>query len=243
MVFTRHLRLALAGTALLLSFVGRAESASTFLFTECIDSCVITSGCRTNECMCREARGFLLDSVVACMFFNCKTDLRNFEDAFLDPVEQVCEDNNRKIPSSKIDKAESLANSYISKLPALTTAQTSAVATSTPKPTTALIPTSSAKQAESSATEESSSSETSAVDRGDELESTSATETITSPAQVAATPSATETSAAASESHTPQSGNSNTNPFASPSSAAWRTQASLSLLGLPLALVMFALRW
>ncbi|KAK4131969.1 hypothetical protein BT67DRAFT_140564 [Trichocladium antarcticum] len=252
MVFTRHLRLALAGTALLLSFAGRAESASTVLFTDCVDSCVVTSGCRTTDCMCTEARGFMLDSVIACMFFNCKPDLRNFDDAFLDPIAELCDDNNRKIPSAKLDKAETLASSYISKLPAATTAKTPVVvvATSTPAPlTTAQMPSSSAKQAASSATmEQDTPSQTPSAVQNDDAESTSAaTEAITAEETLVLAPtSSTESSAAeptesdTSESETSGSRNSNADPFANPPSAAWRTQTSLSLLGLPLVLAMFA---
>lgn len=251
MVFTRHVRLVLAGTALLLSFAGRAESASTVLFTDCVDSCVVTSGCRTTDCMCTEARGFMLDSVIACMFFNCKPDLRNFDDAFLDPIAELCDDSNRKIPSAKLDKAETLASSYISKLPAATTAKTPVVvvATSTPAPLmTAQMPSSSAKQAASSVTmEQDTPSQTSSAGRNDDAESTSTTEPITAEETLVLAPtSSTESSAAeptesdTSESETSGSRNSNADPFANPPSAAWRTQTSLSLLGLPLALAMFA---
>ncbi|KAL2020183.1 hypothetical protein VTK56DRAFT_8707 [Thermocarpiscus australiensis] len=254
MVFARYTRLALVGSALLLSLIGRAESASSFQFSDCVEGCIVSSGCATNsaKCMCKSARALLLDSVISCMFFNCKSELRDFENAFLDPIEGGCEDSDRAIPESKLQAAESLASSYISKLPPLTTAKSpSSSAAATPKPTTA--PRTATAESAASSTfsrasrastpEQSSQSSTSTVDRGVQTEPASTTQIVTSATQVAAPPPATETSATPSESAASEPGNFDTNPFSTSNSAGVRTQAFLSLLGLPMAAaVMLALR-
>jgi hypothetical protein len=249
MVVTRHIGLALAGTALLFTPFAQA----TFDFPSCVDNCISSSGCQPDsaKCMCKAAQGLLLDSVVSCMFFNCKSDLRNFEDAFLDPIEEGCEDSDRDIPSSKLKAAASLASSYISKLPASTTAKsTSAQPTSTPK--TTAKPTSKQEVASSSSTatteEEaalsSTSTSTSASERATEQSTSPTGQTTAAPTTRVTTPTAaTQSSATSSQSPASDSGSGfDTNPFGSSNSAGSAIQPLLSLLGLPLALGLLTLR-
>jgi hypothetical protein len=238
MVLANYVRLALLGAALLVS-----QAQATFEFPSCVESCVVSSGCKTNNarCMCTAARELLLDSVISCLFFSCKDDLRNFEDAFLDPIEEGCDDSNRDIPRSKLRAAESLATSYIGKLSSPTTFRsTTAEATHTPKPTTKPSPATTAKAPSSSTTttttaaeeeEEPTPSTSSTTDRGvQESTSTAAT-------QSSATPSQSSTSNGSG------SGGFAANPFGSPSSSAGSAiQPLLALLGLPLAVSMLALR-
>jgi hypothetical protein len=88
MVFTRHIRLAAVGAALFLSFSGKAQATNAFQFTSCVSNCISSSGCEPDsaKCMCKEARNLLMESVISCLFFNCKTDLRDFQPDFLDPI-------------------------------------------------------------------------------------------------------------------------------------------------------------
>ncbi|KAK4239459.1 hypothetical protein C8A03DRAFT_32492 [Achaetomium macrosporum] len=248
MVFARHIGRALVRICLILYIATPAE-ATSFEFPSCVDRCIVSSGCNTNsaKCMCRRANELLLDSVISCMYFNCKADLRNFEDSFLEPIEQGCERSDRDIPSSKIKAAESLASSYISKLTPLTTAKGSAAETSTAPPTlkpSTITPSSSAtsKPASSSrTTEENTPSTTSTADKASETESAStAEETTAAPTLVLAPPSATL--ASTSRSPTSDSGSGfNTDPFGSSSSAGPLVQPFFSLLGLPLAVGVLVL--
>jgi hypothetical protein len=247
MVVTRHIGLALAGTALLFNPFAQA----TFDFPSCVDNCISSSGCQPDsaKCMCKAAQGLLLDNVVSCMFFNCKSDLRNFEDAFLDPIEEGCEDSDRDIPSSKIKAAASLASSYISKLPASTTAKsTPPQTTSTPK--TTAKPTSKQEVVSSSSTtltteEETapSSTSTSTTDRDTEQSTSPTSQTTAAPTLVTAPMAVTQSSATSSQPPGSDSGSGfDTNPFGASSSAGSAIQPLLSLLGLPLALGLLALR-
>lgn len=125
MGLTNYARLALFGTALFLAGPAQAD----FGFTPCVDDCVASSGCEAydQKCVCKQANSLLLNSVVSCMFFNCKDDLRNADDTFLSPIESGCGDEGRDIPERKLDAAASLASSYSSKLPSPTSGK--------PKPT------------------------------------------------------------------------------------------------------------
>ncbi|KAL2137070.1 hypothetical protein VTI74DRAFT_9676 [Chaetomium olivicolor] len=141
-------RLLLTGASLLsLASPASTTFSSTFQFSSCVDICITSSGCETSstKCMCISVRGLFLESVITCMFFNCKTDLPNFKAAFLDPIEEICDDVHRDIPGRKIKAAESLASSLVEELPASTTAAagTSTVVEfkPTPTPTTTASPT------------------------------------------------------------------------------------------------------
>ncbi|KAL2263345.1 hypothetical protein VTK26DRAFT_7141 [Humicola hyalothermophila] len=246
MVFAKHLRLALVGASLLMSFAGQTTAAT---FPGCVDNCISSSGCRTSNerCMCKEARSVLLDSVISCMFFNCKSDLRNVDETFLGPIEEVCEDV-RRIPHSMLEDAEELASSWISKLPAITPP--------TPKPTKEPEPEpepETTSQAAPETTEESTPDRTSSAEDG--TRPTSSAGTVPLPTNVTTPPppaaqtthapndavdSDESESGSESDSDAGFSRNSNTDPFGGGggSSAAWRTQASFSLLGMPLALLV-----
>ncbi|KAK4165844.1 hypothetical protein QBC43DRAFT_315316 [Cladorrhinum sp. PSN259] len=126
---SRSIRLALAGLVLLLSFAGLAESTNDFKFSECITNCIRPSSCPPSKsgnlngkCMCKAASEGFLESVLACMSIYCKPDLRGFDDKFLDPMEDGCDDINHEIPKSKIKAAESVGSSLLSNLPTATTA-------------------------------------------------------------------------------------------------------------------------
>ncbi|KAK4673544.1 hypothetical protein QC763_0015110 [Podospora pseudopauciseta] len=52
---------------------------------------------------------------------NCHADLRNYQDSFLDPLEDGCGERNQDLPASKLDAAKLLAKGFISELPTTTT--------------------------------------------------------------------------------------------------------------------------
>ncbi|KXX81690.1 hypothetical protein MMYC01_201019 [Madurella mycetomatis] len=246
MVFTSHIRLALIGVTLALSFIGQVQSTNDFQFSPCVENCISSSGCRPTSarCMCRAARHLLLDSVISCLFFNCKSDLRDFDDLFLEPIEEGCEDRGRDIPRSKLRAAESLASSYIANIPRLTTTAaaerttTTARAITTPKPTT------------SPTTARATPSSTSAVEQDDDDDDVELTSTTDRPAPTTNTasppppPLATaQSSSSAGPSpppETPRFGD--TNPFAVPGSAGSRTWAFSPLLGFTLIAAMIVWR-
>ncbi|KAK3906217.1 hypothetical protein C8A05DRAFT_29928 [Staphylotrichum tortipilum] len=242
MVFVKRIRLALVGMALLLSLASPAQAS--FDFSPCAANCVQSSGCNpsSEKCVCRDARSILLDSVISCLFFNCKTDLREFDSAFLSPVEAGCEDSNRDIPSSKLKAAESLASSYISKLTPLTTSS-SPPSAPTPPPKTTSAPATTSKPPQSSRSStttsaaDSSSTSLAADDEStDESTSSSAEETTAAPTRVVAPSPATQLSSTSSRA--PSSNSDSTNPFGASSGAAGSAIPSLlSVLGLPLAIV------
>lgn len=234
MVLAKHLRVALVGASLLMSFAGQATAAN---FPGCVDNCISSSGCQTSDesCMCKEARSVLLDSVVSCMYFNCKSDLRNFDEAFLGPIEEVCSDV-QSIPSSKLEHAEERASSWISKLPA---------ATPTPKPEPSKEPEPEPKptsDADADTTEESTPERTSPT--GDGTQPTPSAETDPLSTTVATPPPAAQTTPASGGADDSDDAGSDTESDTDAgsddddTSAAWRTQASFSLLGLPLALLV-----
>ncbi|KAH6854391.1 hypothetical protein B0I37DRAFT_28976 [Chaetomium sp. MPI-CAGE-AT-0009] len=242
MVLVSYIRLALVGAALLFS-----QAQATFDFSSCAANCITSSGCESDSarCMCREARELLLDSVISCLFFNCKDDLRNFEDAFLDPIEEGCEDNHRDIPRSKLRAAESLATSYIGKISSPTSVKSTPLeVTPTPKPTKKPEPTTAEAPPPSSSTEEDSSpSSTSTVDRQHE-KSSSTTAAVTPP--VVPNP-ATQSSVAPSESPAPNDSGSGGragggDPFGTTGSVGSAVQPFLALLGLPVVVALLALK-
>ncbi|KAL2154094.1 hypothetical protein VTH82DRAFT_2770 [Thermothelomyces myriococcoides] len=252
MVLASYLRLTVLGTVLLFS---RAWAA--FDFPSCVRNCISSSGCDPDSagCVCKEARELLLDSVVSCLFFNCKDDLVNFEDAFLDPVEEGCEDYRRDIPESKLEAAESLASSYISKLPSPTTMKTTTVEPprTTTKPSATEPPAASSTSSTSTTTTTSSSAEedvpssTSTTHRGAET-STSNTPTTTdevpTPTSTVETPAAETQTMSPSESSQPGDSGPNyadSNPFATKGSGALVVRPLVTLLGLPLFISILAL--
>ncbi|KAL2157435.1 hypothetical protein VTH06DRAFT_6127 [Thermothelomyces fergusii] len=252
MVLASSLRLAVLGTVLLFS---RAQA--TFDFTFCVENCVSSSGCEPDSarCVCEKARELLLDSVISCLFFNCKGDLVNFEDAFLDPVEKGCKDHRRDIPEFKLEAAESLASSYIEKLPSTTTMGTT---TAEAPGTTAKPSTTESPAASSSSSSSSTSTTTTATSEHDAQPSTSAaksaeesasdtsapTDKVTGPTSAIEVPVAESSTASSSESSEPQSAGSNrhdSNPFAIMKSAVPAIKPLATLLGFSLALSVLAL--
>lgn len=236
MVFAKHLQLALVGTSLLFSsLTGQAAAAASF--PGCVDNCISSSGCSTSDekCMCKEARSVLLDSVVSCMFFNCKTELRDIDDTFFDIIEDICEDV-RRIPSQKLADAEEKASSWISKLPAVTQPA--------PKPTKTPEPVVTTEESAPATTEEPSPENSSPAQ---DVTESSPADTVASPTEVTTPPPASQTTAGSSNSDATNansnsdseddsgSSHGNTDPFGSVGgSAGYRTQASLSLVGLGL---------
>ncbi|KAK3362850.1 hypothetical protein B0T25DRAFT_561907 [Lasiosphaeria hispida] len=129
------IRLALLGAALLLVFVGQAESTATssLKFPQCVTNCVESSGCDKSDakCMCKAARGRFLEMVVTCMYYHCKDDLRDADDTFFGIIEKGCEDIKRPIPEDDIDTAESVASSLASRLTTTITTKTTSTSTLT----------------------------------------------------------------------------------------------------------------
>ncbi|KAH6636733.1 hypothetical protein F5144DRAFT_192183 [Chaetomium tenue] len=246
MVLASYIRLALVGAALLFS-----QAQARFDFSLCADNCVTSSGCASDSarCMCKEAREILLDSVISCLFFNCKDDLRNFDDAFLDPIEEGCEDSGRDIPRSKLRAAASLATSYIGKLPASTTVKSPPVeVTPTPKPTKKPDPTTAEVPPSSTTTEEEDDSpaSTSTVDRqAGEPKPTTTTVTPAAVPNPASQSSATPSESPASDDSDSDSGGGGGgggDPFGSTGdSAGSAIQPFLALLGLPVVVALLTL--
>jgi hypothetical protein len=240
MVLASYIRLALVGAALLFS-----QAQATFDFTSCVGSCVASSGCESNSarCMCREARELLLDSVISCLFFNCKDDLRNFDDAFLEPIEEGCEDSDRDIPRSKLRAAESLASSYIGKLPSPTTVKSTPVeVTPTPKPTKKADPTTAEVPPSSTKAEDSSPSSSATVDRQPaESKSTAAVTPAAAPNSATQSPATPSESTASDDSGSGRSGGGG-DPFSTTGgSVGSAIQPFLALLGLPVVVALLAL--
>ncbi|EAQ90807.1 hypothetical protein CHGG_02742 [Chaetomium globosum CBS 148.51] len=241
MVLASYIRLALVGAALLFS-----QAQARFDFSLCADNCVTSSGCPSDSarCMCKEAREILLDSVISCLFFNCKDDLRNFDDAFLDPIEEGCEDSGRDIPRSKLRAAASLATSYIGKLPASTTVKSTPVeVTPTPKPTKKTDPTTAEVPLSSTTTENDSPASTSTVDR--QAGESKPTTTAVTPAVVpnpGTQSSATPSESPASDNSDSSGGGGGGDPFSSTGdSAGSAIQPFLALLGLPVVVALLTL--
>ncbi|KAL2168467.1 hypothetical protein VTG60DRAFT_7269 [Thermothelomyces hinnuleus] len=250
MVLASYLRLAVLGTVLLFS-----QAQAAFDFTPCVENCISSSGCEPDSarCVCKEARGLLLDSVISCLFFNCKSDLVNFEDAFLDPVEEGCEDRHRDIPESKLEAAESLASSYISKLPSPTTMKTTTADAprTTTKPSTTEPPEASSSSSTSTTTtatsEEDARPSTSATHRDAEQptsDTSAPTDGVAALTSTVEAPAAQSSTTSSSESSQPGSSGSNpfdSNPFATMKSAVSAVKPLVTLLGLPLAISVLAL--
>jgi hypothetical protein len=195
--------------------------------------------------MCKEARSILMDSVVSCLYFNCKSDLGRFEDAFLEPMQDGCEDLGREIPSSKLKAVESLASSYASKLPTVTTAETKKdEATPTPKTTPKPDPTTTAKATTKEEEEESAPSTTSTPGSDDAEETATPAVDETTPTETLITaPTSTGGTSAGGSGSDDSNGSGNTNPFGSPGSDdSAAARPFVSLLGLALAVGVLAIR-
>ncbi|KAK4459346.1 hypothetical protein QBC42DRAFT_274631 [Cladorrhinum samala] len=120
MAVSKHIRVALFGLALLF-FMGRVEATDGFKFSGCISNCIKPSSCPPSKngdldgrCMCRAARDDFLELVLGCMNLYCRSDLRDFDDKFLEPMEDGCDDIDHDIPKSKIRAAESVGSSLLS---------------------------------------------------------------------------------------------------------------------------------
>lgn len=237
MVVARHIRPALFAIAAILSFLAEVEatSASSFSFSNCVDSCIYGAGCSTTDgkCMCKAAKSHFLDNVAVCMYYHCPNEVRSFESSFIAPMVAGCKEINKPIPQDNIDEAEDTASTFADKLPPLTTSKKSTTsAKATPK--TTVTTASGSKQpppattTQTQATETGSSTATTTTT--DSTPSTIATATD-SPTQ-AASQSSTSTEAASNSDPT------DSNPFGTPPNAAGRSMTSWVWASLPLALAV-----
>jgi hypothetical protein len=235
MVLAKYLRLALLGTALVAS-----QAQATFDFNFCVSSCVHSSGCSTSDekCVCKEARSILMDSVISCLYFNCKSDLSDFEDTFLEPIQKGCDD----LPRSKIQAVESLASSYASKLPGATTAAEDDKDEPTPTPKTTSKPAATTAAKVTTEEEESAPSPTSTLDSDDAEETTPAADGTTPTETLITAPTSTGGTSSGGSGSDDSNGSGNTDPFGSPDSDSAAARPFVSLLGLSLAVGMLAIR-
>ncbi|KAK4197502.1 hypothetical protein QBC40DRAFT_285460 [Triangularia verruculosa] len=197
MVYLQQISFALAGSILFLSLVEQVESTKpTFEFPPCVSGCILDSDCLPNNgnCMCKRARGDFLDKVLRCMDANCHTDLRNYEDSFLDSLEDGCDERDQDIPSSKLKTAKALAKSLLSK-PSATTATANTV-TASPSKITSTLTTLETRPASSGQEEEiPSPTSASTVDRNAQPGSTSASSSLLLSTQPATPSSSPDTDA------------------------------------------------
>ncbi|KAK4224597.1 hypothetical protein QBC38DRAFT_446300 [Podospora fimiseda] len=229
---SRNLRLASVGLLLLLSSVDRAEATNDFKFTECITNCIAPSSCPPSrkgtldgKCMCKAARDNFLEDVLRCMNIYCKPDLRDFDDKFLEPMEDGCDELNKAIPKQKLKAAESIGSSLLSSLP---TAANPATATITRSVITS--PSKTTLRTNMSVTESASSS--SAIE-----EVTSEPSSTPSTASAQAPPPSSTTTAPAST----DADFRDTSPFTNNRSTGSQSPAMVTLLALlPLAAIGFS---
>ncbi|KAL2269875.1 hypothetical protein VTJ83DRAFT_2059 [Remersonia thermophila] len=209
----------------------------------CVRNCITASNCNVSDtrCICKQARGILLHSVISCLFFNCKDDLRNFEDLFLDPVEDICDAARRDIPRHKLKSAEMLASSYIARIPTVTPTKTTVRPTTsqqqvTATPTSATKPQSSTLTEQTSSSSASSSSTSAATDRGVGLSTSTSTSLTVAPTQdTQPNPTADSSAPASQPTDSDDSGSGfDTNPFGTPRSGGAVAQPLLGFLTLPL---------
>ncbi|KAK0737710.1 hypothetical protein B0T21DRAFT_365890 [Apiosordaria backusii] len=193
MVFARHLGFALVGSIFLLSLVEQAGSTkTTFEFPPCVGGCILDSDCLPNNgsCMCRRAKGNFLEKVLKCMDINCQPDLRNYEDSFLDPLEDGCNERHQEILDSKLKAAKDFAKSLLSSPLVTTTKANTVIATSpskvTPKPSTVETGPTSSKQEEEITNPTATSS---TADQNNRPNGTSASNSLHAPSTPAAVPS------------------------------------------------------
>ncbi|KAK0656042.1 hypothetical protein B0T16DRAFT_398379 [Cercophora newfieldiana] len=118
-----HQRLVLAGAAAILALTRQANAASSLALSECVEACVASSGCESKDtkCVCKAAKDGFLETVVTCLYYHCKDDLRNVDSLFLNPVKSGCEADKKAIPKKEIDEAKKVASSLVAKLPKTTT--------------------------------------------------------------------------------------------------------------------------
>ena len=130
-----HLRLVLVSTALLLALALQADAAS-FAFSECVGNCVASSGCESKDtkCVCKEAKGTFLETVVTCMYYHCKDDFRGVDNLFFGPAKSGCDADKKPVPKAEFDTAKKVASSLVAKLPKTTTS--TAISRALPIPTT-----------------------------------------------------------------------------------------------------------
>ncbi|KAK3941850.1 hypothetical protein QBC46DRAFT_406913 [Diplogelasinospora grovesii] len=246
MAFAGHMRLALVGGAVLVSFLSGVEPASSsgsFItqFPDCVANCAQTAGCgiMNPKCMCKGAQGSFLETVLSCMYTSCPSQLNNAEDGFLKVMEIGCAAIGKSIPDDDMERAETVCSSLISKLSTTSTSTQRATAhpaTMTLKTTKATATTEdSASQTATDSTTSAEVQSTSTSSSSDD--STSAPTTLavaTSPTpQQSEAQSSTSTAAAANSDPTDSS------PFATPNFAASRdVGAFIGWMGVPLAIAM-----
>ncbi|KAK0733358.1 hypothetical protein B0T26DRAFT_669773 [Lasiosphaeria miniovina] len=110
-------RLALIGLPCLLSLLGQAELAASatmtpsFKFPTCVDTCAGHSGCQTDDskCMCTTARSYFLETVVTCVYYNCKDDFPKVDGEFLNIMTAGCKGIKKPIPDSSLKAAKSVS--------------------------------------------------------------------------------------------------------------------------------------
>ncbi|KAK1757586.1 hypothetical protein QBC47DRAFT_160853 [Echria macrotheca] len=114
---------AIGTAAALLCLAGHASATNVFLFPDCVDNCVASSGCETEsaKCICKPAKpkASFLDDVVTCLYYHCKDELRAVDLTFLNPVRAGCDFAKSPLPKDDVKNAQKLAASFIAKLPPL----------------------------------------------------------------------------------------------------------------------------
>ncbi|KAK4183324.1 hypothetical protein QBC35DRAFT_115975 [Podospora australis] len=127
-----HIRLAIIGVSFL-AMIRPVSPTSNFDFPDCVEEkCIPKGGCppTNGRCLCKAARGIFLETVLKCMYSNCKADLSVFEDSFLDPMTEGCDALNQDIPRSELKIARAKASSLLAKLSSTPTATTTATTNS-----------------------------------------------------------------------------------------------------------------
>jgi hypothetical protein len=111
---------AIGTAAVLLCLAGHASATPAFLFPDCVDNCVASSGCKTEstKCICKPKARFL-DDVVTCLYYHCKDELRAVDLTFLNPVRAGCDAAKSPLPKDDVKDAQKLAASLVAKLPPL----------------------------------------------------------------------------------------------------------------------------
>ncbi|KAK0672789.1 hypothetical protein QBC41DRAFT_312732 [Cercophora samala] len=188
MLFVRHVGLALAGSVYFLSLVEHtASTRPAFEFPPCVGGCILDSDCLPSKwnCMCRRAKGDFLEKVLRCMGTNCHADLRDYEESFLDPLEDGCDERNQDIPSSKLKVAKALAKSLLSEPSITTTIVTASFSKTEPKSSTVETrPASAVQEGETS-----TPTTTSEANQNDHPNSTSVSRELAASSTQPATPS------------------------------------------------------
>ncbi|TPX17458.1 uncharacterized protein E0L32_003101 [Thyridium curvatum] len=177
----------------------QARAGGEFIFPGCVNDCVGGSGCGTNDpqCMCKAARGNLLEAVVTCMSKHCTSQIATAKIDFLAIMVTDCAQESLPIPSAKIQSAQRLADQLAAgaSSAAADTPSTSATLQTAQMASTAILrlpSTSSAQAAQSSASPARSSVSSAAQSSTNGPASTSEdADTATTSSKAAATPSTT----------------------------------------------------